>query len=222
MMRHEFEIRPMDAGLRRAGLSRAWAILRPMPGKEGLLVDLLRDQDWEWQRPMTVTVRRVPPSMRGHLVDTPALPGYMFVRPPSGQRRALLDLPFVAAVLPVVVFDVLVLRFAAEVARERAEREAALTVKPVRRSRGRKPKFDESITATPEMTAFQRLKFMLDVEARALPVDIPRIRSHESAAITESAAVMATLDDYLGTDDFGNCAPNVSAKAMVRRRNFFT
>lgn len=206
--------------LRRAGLKRAWAIIKPEPGKEGLLRAAIKD--WEVRNP-TVIRTRTRPWGRGDVeFETPALPGYLFVRPAEGQRAALHFLPFCSAVLPIVIFDRLISRVEADVL---AWREANRPAKAIARRAERKAQFKETAD-TVRMSSFEQLAAVLSRAASqpddksTMPVD--SVKNQEQVSVnTPDSAHSATLAAYLGTDLLSESG-EVKCGAMFRRRLHFS
>jgi hypothetical protein len=88
-----------------AGLNSAWAVIKPLTGKDGLLKSYIGDlEGWDLYSPVelvqVVRRRRVEA-----LSPRPLFPGYLFVRPPVGEHSRVMDLRYCMKVLHVVVFD---------------------------------------------------------------------------------------------------------------------
>jgi hypothetical protein len=211
MMKHKGFDGPTLRDLRRAGLPRAWAIVRPMPDKEALLMAQLEDLGWEVRRYTIDRRRSIGRCGRTIPYQQPAFPGYLFVRPPVGERNQLLYLPYVVSLLKVVVLDKVLHQVALELA-ERNRQTIEQAGARVWSRAPRKARFETSLGS------FGELHALLSTGKPAIPVDAPRNKEDVNKA-PDSVLWTAPLDRYL---DLDANAGGRKCEAMVRRKNYFT
>lgn len=165
------------------GLTTAWAIVRPYPQKEKLLVWQLERQAVEVYRPMSLRPRRPAPHLPETLCATPVFPGYLFARP-TGAKGVLVDQEYIADILRLVVFDEVVssLRDYYEAA---ASHDQAVHLAKIRAraSRGARRIYK----------SFADIGRVIDEEV----VDTNRIDALFKAIRSDSAALVAHFDRYI-------------------------
>ena len=188
-------------------LLTAWAILRPMPGKGLRLRNIIVGDVGAIGLGWTVWE----PS---HQVDAvtapePMFPGYMFVRPPTGQRRYMRQLPFSAGPLEIVISD----RFRAKIEAEEQTRRRRFKAVADRQRAKREVRVFKS---------FQDLASILGAHKAAMPIDSESGQAQVWALTRrDSVAQTALLSSYERTDDDAGDA-TLGAEAMVRLKNYFT
>jgi len=189
-------------------LLMAWAILRPLPGKMAFLKAACLDLGWAMWMPTTWAPSEVPGKI-GQEVSM--FPGYLFVRPPQGQRRAIHQLPFCAGPLEIVIFDAQ----REQIDREEADRRSQI-VYGAKKSRLPKP-VEEPVVCKTFMEMGAVLAGKRKVEVIDTEVDIA---NHIPRRKRDSAFKVASLKAYQSTDDLADAA-SFSAEAMVRRKMYF-
>ena len=186
--------------MRVEALKSAWAILRPMPGKMAMLRAVCVELGWPMWTPVFLEEigRR----------ERPMFPGYLFVQPPLGHRRAIAELPFCAGPMEIVIFDSLRAQIDQEEVERREEMRGMLKRSRVRR---------EPVVCK----GFDQLKDVLEARANANVVDIDQKVANVIRLRERDSALMAgILSDYQRTDDDADAA-SASAEAMFKRRLYF-
>lgn len=182
-------------------LLMAWAILRPLPGKMGMLQTVCLDMGWGMWSP------RYLPEIGAS--EEAMFPGYLFVRPPQGQRKvALRHVPFSGGPLEIVIFD----RMRREI--ERNETARRLHMQAVADGQ-RSPRTRRVVRA------FADLRELLGFDRSAKGVDVESTPAHIRNRIgRDSAYEVGLLQDYERTDEqaIEACA---DAEAIHKRKMYF-
>lgn len=167
-------------------LNEAWAIIRPIVGKEGLVKHIAELNKWDVYRPQLLLQRKR--RLQDVLASRPLHPGYTFIRPPVGQRGAIYDLPYCIGVLPRVVFDPVISSIRAY-EEEDASVEQAIYLRRVRK-----------ISVPAVARSFSELAQAMNGRPENASVDKKQVDTVFQRIIYETVGLSARIEDYLSTD----------------------